>query len=137
MRNRSKAGTLSLAILAACAPTGPSSPVPPGAVPMAAPAVYAEWFQRTEECAGLEGRLQRIEWYVVPGVEAFETEAGPKVGMWTRQGGREWIVVAGNYEGHEMVVRHEMLHSLLGVHGHPDDYFGQRCQLTWETWAEG
>jgi hypothetical protein len=57
--------------------------------------------------------------------------------MWTRQGDREWIVIAGNYLQHEMVVRHEMLHSLIGSHGHPDQFFGTRCRLTWETWAAG
>jgi hypothetical protein len=73
---------------------------------------------------------------VVPGVETFETDAGPKVGMWVKEGGREIIVIAGNYQNHEMVVRHEMLHSLLRGHGHPTDYFVERCHLTWESWSD-
>jgi hypothetical protein len=33
-----------------------------------------------------------------------------------------------------MVVRHEMLHDLLGRAGHPDPPFGSPCTLTWATW---
>lgn len=126
---------LATATLVGCAPTGPSTPVPAGAVPLPAPSIYREWFDRTAECAGREGRFERIEWYVVPGVETFETDEGAKVGMWIRRGESDRIVIAGNYRDHEMVVRHEILHSLLGKHGHPADYFTDRCQLTWETWA--
>ena len=42
------------------------------------------------------------------------TDQGEKVGMWTRRGDHHSIIVAGNYRNHEMVVRHEMLHSLIG-----------------------
>ena len=45
------------------------------------------------------------------------------------------IILAGNYRNHEMVVSHEMLHSLIGQSGHPPLYFEERCHLTWETWA--
>jgi hypothetical protein len=128
---------VSVAVLAGCTPTEPGSPIPAGAVRVSAPAIYAEWYSRTEACAGLRGTATQIQWYVVPGVETFETDAGPKVGMWTRRGDREWIVVAGNYLDHEMVVRHEMLHSILGAHGHPEDYFTARCHLTWDSWPLG
>jgi hypothetical protein len=37
----------------------------------------------------------------------------------------------------EMVVRHEMLHDLLGRPGHPDPPFGVGCPLTWESWNGG
>jgi hypothetical protein len=37
----------------------------------------------------------------------------------------------------EMVVRHEMLHDLLGRPGHPDPPFGSGCPLTWATWNGG
>jgi hypothetical protein len=79
--------------------------------------------------------METIQWYVVPEVETFMTDQGEKVGMWARRGDQEVIIIAGNYVNHEMVVRHEMLHSLLGQRGHPVEYFEQKCQLTWETWA--
>ena len=114
------------------APTEADLPV--GAVPMVAPAAYAEWFSRTQACSGLEGQIQQIQWFVVPDANVFETPAGPKVGMWEKTGGVARIIIAGNYAGHEMVVRHEMLHQLLDREGHPAEYFIERCKLTWETW---
>ena len=118
-----------------CASTGPSeSLLPIGAVALSAPAVYAEWHQRTQACSGLSGTISSVEFYVVPGVDAFPTKDGPKVGLWTRDGQSSRIVIAGNFVNHEMVVRHEMLHQLLGREGHPDEYFVTRCQLTWDSW---
>jgi hypothetical protein len=37
----------------------------------------------------------------------------------------------------EMVVRHEMLHDLIGRPGHPAPPFGVGCPLTWATWNSG
>jgi hypothetical protein len=137
MQRRATPSLLLLGLAAACVPQAMAGPDPEGAIPLPAPAVYAAWFARTEACAGLRGDPARIEWLVVPGVETFPTEAGPKHAMWTRRGDRHRIVLAGNYVQHEMVVRHEMLHALLGRGGHPAEYFEARCGLTWETWAEG
>jgi hypothetical protein len=128
-------GSLVLAVVAGCTPTEPSSPLPDGAITIEAPLEYAVWFERTERCAGLSGRLTSIEFQVIPGVDSFPTDQGMKVGMWTRHGDHHTIIVAGNYRNHEMVVRHEMLHSLIGQSGHPAEYFAVRCHLTWETWA--
>ncbi len=127
-------GLPALALLVSCSATEPTPTLPAGATPLAAPARYADWFDATERCAGLQGTYQSIQWYVVPGVTSFATSQGEKVGMWLRHGAGHVIVVAGAYQDHEMVVRHEMLHSLLGRSGHPDGYFAERCQLTWETW---
>jgi hypothetical protein len=128
-------GSLALAVIAGCTPTEPSAPLlPDGAIAIDAPLEYAVWFERTERCAGLSGRITAIKFYVIPGVDTFLTDQGQKVGMWTRRGDDHTIIVAGNYRSHEMVVRHEMLHSLIGQSGHPAEYFAERCQLTWETW---
>lgn len=123
------------AVLAACTPTAPSESLPAGAVPLTTPEVYREWFARTESCSGLAGSLDQVQFLVVPGVATFETDAGPKVGLWVRHAGRQYIVIAGAYQQHEMVVRHEMLHSLIGASGHPAELFSNRCALTWETWG--
>jgi hypothetical protein len=110
--------------------------LPDGAIPFAPPAEYATWFERTEGCAAISGRFTAIQWLVVPGVETFNTDQGLKVGMWARRGDHQVIIIAGNYRDHEMVVRHEMLHSLIGERGHPAEFFEQRCHLTWETWTQ-
>lgn len=125
-------------ILGACSSLEPSgSSLPPGATPLVAPAIYQDWFVRTESCSGLAGKFSSVVWYMVPGVRTFPTEAGDKIAMWERAGQRARIVIAGDYLEHEMVVRHELLHHLLGREGHPTEYFTERCRLTWETWTTG
>ena len=123
-----------LAAAVSCSATGPSPWIPAGAELLAPPPEFSVWFDRTQSCSGRSGSYRSIEFYVVPGVDTFPTDQGPKVGMWLRRGDRHAIVLAGNWSRHEMVVRHEMLHSLLGQAGHPDTYFTERCRLTWEAW---
>lgn len=103
---------------------------------MVADAKYSAWFAKTESCSGLAGNFQNVAWYTVPGAETFETPEGPKVGMWERNGRETRIIIAGRYIGHEMVVRHEMLHHLLNREGHPSEFFAGKCRLTWETWSQ-
>lgn len=131
--------TLCAALLGgACTGFEPSAPsLPALAVRIDAPAVYRQWFEETERCSGLVSEFQTVEWYVVEGVDQFMVDGAPRVGMWQRSGGRSQIVIAGNYAGHEMVVRHELLHHLIGEEGHPKSLFEQRCQLTWESWYAG
>ncbi len=106
---------------------------PDGAEPIAASAQFHAWWSATEACAGLTGDLGRVEFAIVPG-QAFACPTGWCVGRW-EPGHR--IYLAGDYVGNELVVRHEMLHELLGQSGHPPAYFEQRCRLTWETWPGG
>ena len=101
---------------------------------MTTPPVYLEWHAKTEHCSGRTGSFSTLRFYVVPGVETFPTRDGLKVGEWVTEGTSSRIVVAGKYQDHEMVVRHEMLHSLLRAEGHPSEYFVNRCRLTWESW---
>lgn len=129
-------GMAFIAAISACGLVEPDASLPANASRIAPPAEFSAWYTRTETCAQLPGNFERIDWYVVPGVETFETEDGPKVGLWSRYEGRDRIVVAGNYLRHEMVIRHEILHQLLGRQGHPSEYFSERCRLTWTSWAE-
>jgi hypothetical protein len=130
-------GTLGLAgLVAGCSSLSPSEPsLPAGSVALSVPPVYREWHQLTQQCSGLSEDFSAIQFYVVPGVDTFPTEAGPKVGLWQREAGVNRIVIAGNYAEHEMVVRHEMLHALLQREGHPANYFVDRCHLTWDSWS--
>ena len=119
--------------IAGCAVSGKRLPL--GAVPMPAPAVFQQWYQRTQECSGLHGSFSALQWFVIPGVSSFRTHDGPAVGMWKKGRGSGAIVLAGNFVDRELVVRHEMLHSLIGRSGHPTELFIERCHLTWDTWA--
>jgi hypothetical protein len=98
---------------------------------MAAPDVYRTWWSKTEACSGLTGDFDRVEWEVVPG-PSFTCSSGQCAGHW-ESSHRIWI--ADEYVNNEMVVRHEMLHDLLGHSGHPNPPFGEGCPLTWATWT--
>ncbi|MHB1329520.1 MAG: hypothetical protein ACYC2K_15085 [Gemmatimonadales bacterium] len=137
LEGRRRSLSLVAVLIGGCSSLAPSTPeLPVGAVRMVADAEYQAWFARTQQCSGLNGQIDEIQWFVVPGVETFETSAGAKVGMWEKTGGVARITIAGNYARHEMVIRHEMLHHLLDREGHPGEFFTDRCGLTWETWSD-
>lgn len=126
-----------LAFGAGCsAATEPSSPsLPEGAAAFSPSPAFRDWWLATESCAGLSGSFSSIEWYVIPGVETFDPGTGsPVVGMWSRDGDRSRITLAGAWQQSEFVARHEMLHALIGQSGHPVLYFETRCGLTWAEW---
>jgi hypothetical protein len=112
-------------ILAACADIlGPR--IPTAAVRIEPLPVYAEWWRMTEQCSGRTGEFRRIEWYVMPGVSGFSSgDLAHVQGMIT--GNR--IVIADSSLRHGRLVRHEMLHALIGVNGHPRADFIGRCGL--------
>jgi len=122
-----------LALLLGCQGFEPVSQLPDGAISLTAPASYLLWWDKTQDCSGLTADFAGVDWYVVPGVATFPTEDGEKVGLWIRSGGATRIIIAGDYRDSELVVRHEILHELLGREGHPEDYFRDRCRLTWDT----
>jgi hypothetical protein len=102
-----------------------------GEAPMDAPAMYREWWAKTEACSGLSGDFDQIEWLVVPG-SGFPCSSGQCAGHWES---KHRIFIAGDWTKNEMVVRHEMLHDLIGRPGHPNPPFGKGCPLTWATWT--
>jgi hypothetical protein len=114
------AACISVAGLVACVDlTGPD--LPAGAQRMDPPPYYAEWWRMTEQCSALGGDFERVRWYMVPRVNAFDDGLA---GKYLTNGG---IVVA---EGHVMdgpVVRHEMLHAIRKRGGHPRGDFVNRC----------
>lgn len=95
------------------------------------PAEFQIWWSRTEQCSGLHASFARVQWYVVPG-DSFSCPGGRCVGHWEDD---HTIYISADWLDNEMVVRHEMLHDLLGRPGHPDPPFGKGCPLTWATWG--
>jgi len=125
-----------LVTLAACeAALGPAEPLPASAQLLTAPEQYREWWAKTEACSGRSGDFSQVQWYIIPDVHTFQTDAGEKVGLWTHSSSGVRIIIAGNYSSNELVVRHEMLHALLDREGHPREYFQNRCGLTWDSWG--
>jgi hypothetical protein len=95
------------------------------------PPIYQEWWAKTEECSGLKGNFERLRWSVVEGT-SFSCSSGQCAGHWSAD---HHIFLASKWVMDEMVVRHEMLHDLIGRPGHPAPPFGEGCPLTWETWG--
>ena len=115
---------LALPLVSACDATGPL--LPPGAQRFLAPAVYQQWWDLTEECSGLAGKLSDVIWYRVPGAAEIPLGDGSFVnGRWDAVENR--IVLDGDAEFAGDLVRHEMLHALLRAGGHPRSVFIGRC----------
>jgi len=122
-------------LLGACGAGEPAAPLPENAVAFVAPPMFADWWERTESCSGRRGDPAEIDWFVVPGADEFTTDRGPKVADWSQGRAGNRITVAGSFVNDELVVRHEMLHVLLDDAGHPEDYFIDKCHLTWQSWG--
>src|SRR5260221_14753061 len=89
---------------------------PEGDTPFQPPAVYREWWAKTQACSGRKADFNRIRWALVPG-NSFPCKSGQCVGHW-ESNGEIWI--ASDWKDNEMVVRHEILHALIGEPGHPN-----------------
>jgi len=127
------AGRLLLAALCAVMAGACHSFDPEGDSPMQPLEAYREWWNKTEACSGRKGNFDRISWKVVDGY-SFPCKSGQCVGHW--ESGHE-IWIAREWLSDEMVVRHEMLHDLIGEPGHPNPPFGAECPLTWASWQGG
>jgi hypothetical protein len=101
-----------------------TAPLPPNAVRFVPPAVYARWWAMTEACSGRSGDLGAVDWFRVPGSQ-FNLGEQPVSGYWSRNANRIVLAEEGIEEGD--IVRHEMLHALLRVAGHPRSQFLGSC----------
>jgi hypothetical protein len=101
-------------------------PLPDNAVLFVPPPVYAQWWAMVEECSGLQGSLDAVQWYAAPG-ELLNPKKPNEViaGYWSEAGNR--IVLTSNDTIEGDVVRHEMLHALARTPGHPRSAFLQNC----------
>ena len=107
--------------LAACSLI--TGPLPPGAERFAPPDVYARWWAMTEACSGRSGDMRDVDWYRVPGSRFMHD--GQSVPAYWSSSNR--IVLAERVIEHGPMVRHEMLHALLHVRGHPRSQFLAAC----------
>lgn len=109
-------------VVAACRST--TEPLPPNAELFEPPAVFARWWTMTEACSGRSGDLAAVQWYRVP------TSGVPLGGEWIAgyyEPRENRIVLAAEQVDNGAAVRHEMLHSLLQVPGHPRAEFLEAC----------
>ena len=80
-----------------------------------------------ESCSARTAPFDNVSWYVIPGATRLSATEPDVQGEWFSGGNR--IVLAGSFQLDGSLVRHEMLHALLGAHAsdHPRDEFLGRC----------
>ena len=107
-------------MLTGCGITDP--PLPASAVRFNPPPAYTRWWALTTQCSGVSGALAAVTWYKAPVVRV----RGEQVeGYYSRVGHR--IVLSENAWLVGSAVRHEMLHALIRVGGHPRAQFLGAC----------
>jgi hypothetical protein len=99
--------------------------LPANAEQFTPPPVYARWWSMTQSCSGLSGDLSAVTWFMVPGVSTVLLNGKAVEGYWSLAGNRIVIAGAGRLSG--AIVRHEMLHALIKVGGHPRAKFLDDC----------
>jgi len=99
--------------------------LPSSADKFSAPPPYQLWWSMAEACSGRTGSLSDVKWYAVPGTETISDGHDEVSGYWSSSDNRIVLVESGKFNG--TLVRHEMLHALLRVGGHPRSQFVERC----------
>jgi len=103
----------------------PTTVLPSNAVQFAPPAIYRRWWAMTVACAGVPRAFDPVRWYRVPG-RTFRSPAGAVVdGFFDSRDNT--IVLSDTLRAVGAGVRHEMLHAILVVPGHPRDMFLGAC----------
>ena len=106
-----------------------TAPLPDNAVRFVPPPVYARWWTIVEACSGHTGDFAAYTWYVAP-----DNSLRNNAAAYTEVAARR-IVLESSQQNAGSIVRHEMLHALLGpayasgtsAHEHPPAYFQGRC----------
>lgn len=99
--------------------------LPADAEQFSPPSIYSKWWQMTQACSGLTGSLAAVTWYQT-GQLVHDTQSGDVIaGYWLPESNRIVLATAVMTDGG--IVRHEMLHALIGKLGHPRGQFLNNC----------
>jgi hypothetical protein len=125
--DRKVSRAVALALVACISCRGIVDPqLPPDAQRFVPPSVYARWWAMVEACSGIDRPLADVEWYAAPGPLRNPNGTGEFVqGYWSPASNR--IVLVSNDTIAGGIVRHEMLHAVVRVTGHPRSEFLQKC----------
>ena len=105
-------------------------PLPTDAEQFSPPVVYTTWWNMTQACSRLTGSMGAVTWYKTSEVLRDPHNGALVVGYWVAASNR--IVLATDAVLDGRTVRHEMLHALLRVGGHPRSAFLGNCLGTVE-----
>jgi len=102
--------------------------IPDEATPFTPPEIYRQWWLDIEGCAQRYGDFNAIRWFKVPDSYLFSS-AGYKSESIAAQTyfKSNVIIVRESYLLVAPIIRHEMLHILVPVKGHPRQYFRSEC----------
>ncbi len=100
-------------------------PLPAGSHEFSPPPVYATWWSMTEQCSGVVRPMSRVSWVEAPDVLLLPKVGQDIRGYWSSLSNR--IVLDSSIALHGDAVRHEMLHALLRLPGHPRSAFLGTC----------
>lgn len=112
---------LVLALTTACESLAPS--LSDGAVSYSPPAKFRLWWAMVESCSGQTRDYSEVSWYILPGAQVLRDGSGGNYNRATSQ-----ILFAEQALLAPPLVRHEMLHALLPIGGHPRDPFLLGCE---------
>jgi hypothetical protein len=103
----------------------PSGPVPPSEAELLAPVPveYAAWWGLVERCAGTRASFASVRFLTVDSATVPGTESA--TAAWYSRTNE--IVLGADRVSDGPVVRHEMLHAILGQTAHSRKYFIERC----------
>lgn len=74
------------------------------------PEIYREWWKETEECVGVEGNFNRINFFVVPSKTWYVSAIDQDVwGLWIEP---HDIFLSHTVVGKKRFVKHEFIHDL-------------------------
>jgi hypothetical protein len=90
------------------------------------PPVYARWWAMVEACSGISRPLSNVQWFAAQGVLLNPEGGSEQIGGYYSLASNR-IVLAGSDTIEGSVVRHEMLHALVRIRGHPRAAFLERC----------
>jgi hypothetical protein len=103
---------------------------PNGAAPLDVPPIYRQWWAEIEQCAHKQGAFDRVHFWVIKG-DKFPCPNGPCAGHWSSP---HDVYIAETWVYNASLVKHEMLHDVLGTGGHPVNVFGANaCDVIWAT----
>jgi len=97
---------------------------PESATPLIPPPKYRVWWELVESCSGKQVPFESIAWFTVP-VGELVVRGETAAGAWFVFGNR--IAIVNTWSDIGPVVRHEMLHAILGKGEHPSEYFRDKC----------
>lgn len=101
------------------------SEFPRSAVAFSPPAHFRLWWKVVEACSGRRASFDAVEWYKVSVFDGLTLRGDHAAGVWFANGNR--IVISDAWIGQGSLVRHEMLHAILGSGAHNPDIFGGTC----------